>query len=236
MATGSQATSTPRRLPGLARIWDGEVVPLDVARSWPRADVVFLALPEAASAELAPQSARRAACASSICPARSGCATRPLARSGIRPPATLPDGVAYGLTEFELDAIRAARLLSNPGCYPTASLLALLPLAAAGCSCPAPTSSSTRSRGSRAPARRRATGRTSPRTTAASRPTACSAIATRRRWSRRSAQTVTFVPHLVPLDRGILETIYARAGAGHDGRARWPRRSQRRTHRRRSCG
>ena len=30
---------------------------------------------------------------------------------------------------------------------------------------------------------------------------------------------VTFVPHLVPLDRGILETIYVRVDAGHDGRA-----------------
>ena len=28
--------------------------------------------------------------------------------------------------------------------------------------------------------------------------------------------TVTFVPHLVPLDRGILETIYGIAEAGHD--------------------
>src|SRR5688572_15371547 len=32
MATGSQATSTPRRLPGLARIWEGDVVPLDVPK------------------------------------------------------------------------------------------------------------------------------------------------------------------------------------------------------------
>lgn len=30
-ATASQASSTPRRLPGLARLWDGEVVPLDPA-------------------------------------------------------------------------------------------------------------------------------------------------------------------------------------------------------------
>ena len=28
-ATGSQATSTPRRLPSLAKIWDGTVVPLN---------------------------------------------------------------------------------------------------------------------------------------------------------------------------------------------------------------
>src|SRR5687768_8495529 len=51
-ATGSQATSTPRRLPSLAKIWDGTVVPLNAAAF--AADAVFLALPEAASAELAP--------------------------------------------------------------------------------------------------------------------------------------------------------------------------------------
>jgi len=36
---------------------------------------------------------------------------------------------AYGLSEFEGGAIAAAQLVANPGCYPTASLLALLPLA-----------------------------------------------------------------------------------------------------------
>src|SRR5690242_776210 len=51
-ATGSQATSTPRRLPSLSKIWDGTVVPLNAAAL--EADAVFLALPEAASAELAP--------------------------------------------------------------------------------------------------------------------------------------------------------------------------------------
>ena len=30
------------------------------------------------------------------------------------------------------------------------------------------------------------------------------------------AAPVTFVPHLVPLDRGILETIYGSLDAGHD--------------------
>lgn len=36
---------------------------------------------------------------------------------------------AYGLTELFRDTIRDARLIANPGCYPTASLLALAPLA-----------------------------------------------------------------------------------------------------------
>jgi len=38
----------------------------------------------------------------------------------------------YGLTELHRDAIAAADLVANPGCYPTASLLALAPLAAEG--------------------------------------------------------------------------------------------------------
>src|ERR1700755_2658193 len=52
-AMSSGAGSTARPLPALARIWDGAVVPLDVDRLVADAEVVFLALPEAASAELA---------------------------------------------------------------------------------------------------------------------------------------------------------------------------------------
>ena len=53
-AMSSGATSASRPLPALARIWDGTVVPLDVEKLVADADIVFLALPEAASAELAP--------------------------------------------------------------------------------------------------------------------------------------------------------------------------------------
>ncbi|NNM98504.1 MAG: N-acetyl-gamma-glutamyl-phosphate reductase [Candidatus Eremiobacteraeota bacterium] len=38
---------------------------------------------------------------------------------------------AYGLAEWNRDAIAEAALVANPGCYPTASLLPLLPLTAA---------------------------------------------------------------------------------------------------------
>jgi N-acetyl-gamma-glutamyl-phosphate reductase len=37
--------------------------------------------------------------------------------------------VAYGLPELERDRILGASLVANPGCYPTATLLALAPLA-----------------------------------------------------------------------------------------------------------
>ncbi len=38
----------------------------------------------------------------------------------------------YGLPELHRDAIRGARLIASPGCYPTTTLLALAPLARAG--------------------------------------------------------------------------------------------------------
>src|SRR6059036_3353190 len=42
-----------------------------------------------------------------------------------------PDAV-YGLTEFTRPRLPAADLVANPGCYPTAALLALIPLAQLG--------------------------------------------------------------------------------------------------------
>jgi N-acetyl-gamma-glutamyl-phosphate reductase len=45
-------------------------------------------------------------------------------------PNLLPEAI-YGLTEFSRDALPSARIVACPGCYPTAVLLALLPLVAA---------------------------------------------------------------------------------------------------------
>jgi N-acetyl-gamma-glutamyl-phosphate reductase len=38
------------------------------------------------------------------------------------------EAVPYGLTEWQRDAVRGAEVVANPGCYPTATLLGLLPL------------------------------------------------------------------------------------------------------------
>jgi N-acetyl-gamma-glutamyl-phosphate reductase len=46
-------------------------------------------------------------------------------------PELLGDAV-YGLPELHREAIAAAELVANPGCYPTAAILALAPLARAG--------------------------------------------------------------------------------------------------------
>jgi len=46
--------------------------------------------------------------------------------------AKLLDEAAYGLPEFYRNTVRHARLVSNPGCYPTAANLAIRPLVQAG--------------------------------------------------------------------------------------------------------
>ncbi len=51
---------------------------------------------------------------------------------GEHPAFDLVGDAAYGLTELNREAVATAKLVANPGCYPTATLLALAPLAAEG--------------------------------------------------------------------------------------------------------
>ena len=53
-ALGSASMEAPRKLPALARIWDGEVLPYAPERIAPSVRAAFLALPEANAAETAP--------------------------------------------------------------------------------------------------------------------------------------------------------------------------------------
>jgi N-acetyl-gamma-glutamyl-phosphate reductase len=210
-AMSSGATSTPRPMPALARIWDGEIVPLDVERLVRDADVVFLALPEAASAELAPALLERGV---RVIDLSGAFRIRAQADRQRWYPATaaLPDGTVYGMTEGHQDAIRQARLVSNPGCYPTAALLALEPLAAAGL-LDGPVFVDAKSGVSGA-------GKTPSERTHFSEnhgSVAAYSVFSHRHTAeieQELERRVTFVPHLVPLDRGILETIYASLTAG----------------------
>ena len=97
-------------------------------------DVAFLALPHGQSAQLAADLAAGGTTVIDI-----GSDLR-LADPAAYPdwygfehpaPQVLADAV-YGLTEFARERLRGAKLIANPGCYPTASLLALTPFARAG--------------------------------------------------------------------------------------------------------
>ena len=204
-AMSSGATSAPRPLPALKRIWDGTVVPLDIDRLAAGSDVVMLALPEAAAAEIGTALIQRGL---RVIDLSGAFRIRSDADRQRWYPATtaLPEGVVYALPERHPDAIRGARLASCPGCYPTAALLALEPLAAAGLmeGSVVIDAKSGISGAGKAP---------SDRTHFCENHGSVAAYGI---FSHRHAAeieqelgtTVTFVPHLVPLDRGILETVY----------------------------
>jgi len=205
VAMSSGATSAPRPLPALARIWDGAVLPLDVDRLVGDAAVVFLALPESASAELGVALVERGA---RVIDLSGAFRLRDAAQRAAFYPATtrLPQGLVYGVPERHRDAIRTARLISCPGCYPTAAVLALGPLADAGL---LQGSVIVDAKSGISGAGKAASDRTHFSENHGS-------VAAYGVFSHRHAPEieqelgipVTFVPHLVPLDRGILETIY----------------------------
>lgn len=205
-AMSSGATSTPRPLPALARIWDEPVVPLDVERLVRDADIVMLALPEGASAELGPQLLSRGLRVIDLSGAFRirGDADR---QRWYPATASLPPGTVYGLTEGHQDEIRSARLVSNPGCYPTAALLALEPLQRAGLLAG---SIVVDAKSGISGAGKTPSDRTHFSENHGS--VAAYAVFSHRHTAEIEQElgtNVTFVPHLVPLDRGILETIYA---------------------------
>jgi len=94
-------------------------------------DAVFGCLPHAASAELLAKLPDNRIIDLSADFRLKDAGTYAAWYGGAHPaPHLLPDAV-YGLTEFARDALPTARIAACPGCYPTAVLLALLPLVAA---------------------------------------------------------------------------------------------------------
>ena len=97
--------------------------------AWQGIDVVFGCLPHAASAALLGElpAALRIIDLSADFRLKEP-ATYAEWYDGEHPAPALLDDAVYGLTEFARDALPSTRLVACPGCYPTAVLLALLPL------------------------------------------------------------------------------------------------------------
>lgn len=136
----------------------------------------------------------------------------------------LVSGVVYGLPEIYRDQIvaqakEARQLIANPGCYPTSAILALAPLLKAGLVEADGIVVDSKSGVSGA-------GR-SPKPTLhypeANESFSAYGIGTHRHMpeidqvladASGNATEVLFTPHLVPMDRGILSTCYAKAKSG----------------------
>lgn len=129
---------------------------------------------------------------------------------------TAPDllkEAVYGLPEFYRERIREARLIANPGCYPTAANLAIRPLIDAQVT--------DRTRGIICDAK---SGVSGAGRKASLRTSFCEVVENFSAYgildhrhipevlqnSGLGERELTFTAHLLPLERGILETIYLR--------------------------
>ena len=212
-AMSSSADSAARPMPRLARVFSGTLEPLNTAKLAAETDVVFLAVPEKASAELG---ATLVEAGLRVIDLSGAFRIRDDVQRHRWYPATksLPSGVAYGLVEHYREEVKHAQLVACPGCYPTAALLSLLPLSHAGL---LDTSAGVivDAKSGISGAGRAATDRTHFSENHGS-VSAYGLFAHRHvaEMEQELGAEVTFVPHLVPLDRGILETIYVKVQAG----------------------
>ena len=133
-------------------------------------------------------------------------------------PHACPDLLAeavYGLPELNREQIRTARVVANPGCYPTATTLGLLPLLEAGVVDPAWLIADAKS-GVSGAGRKAEVGMLMAEVGESFK---AYGVAGHRHQPEirqnlaavaKGAVGLTFVPHLVPMIRGIEATLYAR--------------------------
>ena len=178
--------------------------------------VVFLATPADVSMELAPAMLNAGARVVDLSGAFRLRTTEKYAQ-WYKEPHTQPEllaEAAYGLPEYCRDGLREARLIANPGCYPTAANLAIAPLVAsgvvdrrAGIICDA---KSGVSGAGRKPSLKTSFCEVVENFSAYS-------VLTHRHVpevlmiSGLEERELSFTAQLLPLDRGILETIYFRS-------------------------
>jgi N-acetyl-gamma-glutamyl-phosphate reductase len=138
-----------------------------------------------------------------------------------------PDLVAeavFGLTEVYRDSIEKARIVANPGCYPTSTILGLLPaVGEIDRTGVIVDSKSGVSGAGRTPSDKvhfcavddnfRAYSEVGHRHTAEMTQELSAAAG--------QPLTVSFTPHLLPVDRGILSTMYFRPKSGLLGTSAW---------------
>lgn len=121
----------------------------------------------------------------------------------------------YGLPELHREQIRGSRLVANPGCYPTAAILTVAPLARAGLAGPGPViinSASGATGAGRSPKRQLLFAEIAEDFSAYAVGNQHRHLAEMRHQVGLAAQgeapELVFTPHLLPVRRGILQTTY----------------------------
>jgi N-acetyl-gamma-glutamyl-phosphate reductase len=209
-----------KALPSLRGVMSGAVQPFDPDAIAKDADVAFCALPHAASAEAVAALRQRDVPVFDLSAEfRFNDLAVYEAWYGKHPvPERLQEAV-YGLVELHREEIRAADLIAVPGCYPTASTLALAPIVGAGL---------VEHEGIVVDAKSGVSGAGRGLSSATHFPEVAEGVRAYKAGVHRHGPEIeqeltrlagapiriTFVPHLVPMSRGILATCYAKPAVG----------------------
>ena len=127
----------------------------------------------------------------------------------------LLETAVYGLPELNREQIKTASLIANPGCYPTATILAFLPLLKSNLIDPdaliadCKSGASGAGRGANVAALMAECGESFKAYGVAGHrhlPEISQVLS----WIAEKPQNLTFVPHLIPMIRGIHATLYAK--------------------------
>ncbi|NIP99524.1 MAG: N-acetyl-gamma-glutamyl-phosphate reductase [Nitrospinaceae bacterium] len=124
-----QGRTVSEVFPSLSGLVDAPFVPLE-SEALDRCDVLFLALPHTTAMRQVPRflkAGRRVIDLSADYRLNDPAAYEQWYRFRHEHPELLKEAV-YGLPELHRDRIREAKLVANPGCYPTSIVLALAPL------------------------------------------------------------------------------------------------------------
>jgi len=202
--------------PNLRGFVDQTMIAVDAERIGRDSDVTFVSLPSGKAMHLVPALLEQG------CKVIDIAADFRLRDAALYPvwykvthvaPAYLEEAV-YGLPELHREAIRTTRLLANPGCYPAASLLALLPLVRSG---------AVRTEGIVIDAKSGVSGagrgggggfgfsevNENVQVYGVPRHNHIAEIEQELSRLANTAVQVVFTPHLIPMTRGILTTVYA---------------------------
>lgn len=209
-------------LPSLAA---SPLADLPITEAVREAELVFLAVPHGPAADLAARylrEGRRVIDLSADFRLRDPALYAAWYGQAHPQPALIPVAV-YGLCEWQSAALRDARLVANPGCFPTAALLALLPLCAAELVQPdiIVDAKTGISGAGRSPSRRVHFAETAESVTAYG-VTGHRHVPEMEQELARVAldaapPAITFTPHLIPMNRGLLATCYATLRPGVTG-------------------
>ncbi|MHA1571067.1 MAG: N-acetyl-gamma-glutamyl-phosphate reductase [Alphaproteobacteria bacterium] len=205
--------------PHLASLDLPDLIKIDEA-DWSGVDAVFCCLPHATTQEVIselPKHLKIVDLSADFRFADTDVYAQTYGRAHLAP--ELQKGAVYGLTEIEREAIKTARLVAVPGCYPTGAQLPLIPLVEAGLIDADDIIIDAKSGITGA-------GRSAKQANLfaeVSEGVHAYAIGSHRHAPEIEEQlskaagrriAVTFTPHLMPINRGLLSTIYVKMADG----------------------